>query len=268
MAPLSLRPSPWIVPGVLVAILVLGFIVAAAIGSAEVFNNPTGVVQPGSPSRAPLPNQVSTTTVEMLIAPPFASFVGAAIAFVGVRNGYSRWFAFGGVVAGVATFTVLAASADAIGQWWLASLPTDTNLTAGILAALLAPAGTLSLLFAVLGLPSLSKARGREQLATLLLFGVLFGILVGALAGVVASTVTWAASCPQNGTNCFPVGGVIGDGGTVGGLIGAGLGAVCGVLAWVVRAKGTPEVPELSTYSAGNPETPRHEEGASRGAFG
>ncbi len=247
-APLRLRPSAWIVPGVLVAVLVLGTVVAAAMTSAELFNNPTGVVQPGSPSRAPIPNQISTTTVEMLIAPPYASFVGAALAFVGVRNGPSRWLALGGIFAGVATFTVLAASADTIGQWWLTTLPTDTNLTAGIWAALLAPPGSLSLLLALLGLPWLSKGHGKEQLATLLMFGVIFGILTGAIVGFVASTVTWAASCPQTYSNCFAVGGVIGSGGFVGGLVGAGLGIPCGALAWVVRPKEIGEVPRATTF--------------------
>ena len=106
-----------------------------------------------------------------------------------------------GGLAGIVAFAIVVGyEAVVIGNWWLHSVPTDTNRTAAMLTALLCPPATLAALLCCggsIGSPDIAR---RGLAAQYLAIGVMFSIFLGSLFGSQAAAITWAISCDRSTT--------------------------------------------------------------------
>lgn len=156
------------------------------------------------------------------------------LSYAGVRLRQTVPLALIGGLAGIVAFAVVGYEAVVIGNWWLHSVPTDTNRTAAMLTALLCPPATLAALLCCggsIGSPDIAR---RGLAAQYLAIGVVFSIFLGSLIGSQAAAITWAISC-QPVHNCFPLTSVIGDGAVDGAAVGIPVGLALGLVAFRVR---------------------------------
>ncbi|MGC2290111.1 MAG: hypothetical protein WA688_09705 [Thermoplasmata archaeon] len=175
--------------------------------------------------------------------------MAARIAFIGVRLRRPVTFFILGGAAGIATFAAVGLDCITLGNWWLNNLPTDTNLTAGILSALLCPPAILALLLSVGGNLSGTSTSRRARALQYVGFGMVLGLFVGALYGGEAAAVTWAVSC-RPAENCFPLTTVIYSGETVGCVIGILVGLLTGFIAFLARIEDRSVMPPRAAAPA------------------
>jgi hypothetical protein len=228
----SLERRAWLVPFAICLSVIFGALLSATI---DVIVPTSGIVQ--STLSTPIPNQLSTGVVLWLFGTPFAVLAAAVISYAGLFRPRAWLYTVVGVAIGATVFAGISVNAVGIGDWWIAQVPTDTNRAAALLTAILAPPGILALL---LGSTSARVGRSPQWGGPLMRFlwaGVELGIVLGALIGGCSAVITWSLTCPQNGSGCFTVSGVLSSGLFVGGVEGAALGAVCGYIAWTVRPR-------------------------------
>jgi hypothetical protein len=219
----------WLVPVAVVVAIVAGFFAgftALMIVSPSEWLGPL----PGSFS----PQGIDLQFVTNYFGVPLAAFVAALVAFVGVRVRRPLGFAIVGAAAGTVAYAAIGFDSINLGNWWLHNLPTDTNLTAGYLSALLCPPAILAILFCAEGALSGTPTPRRVKALQFVGLGAVLGLFVGALYGGEAAGVTWAISCHPY-QNCFPTTTVIYGGNFVGSVIGLLAGVGTGFIAFLAR---------------------------------
>lgn len=222
----------WLVATAVIFAIVFG---AAAAATIRGYVNPSGTVQP--PGTAPLSEQLDTENVAWLFGAPLAAFAAAAISAVGLRRNRALPYALLGTAVGIGVFSLVGADAVSIGDWWLNSVPWDTNRAAALFTLLLVPWGTIALLLATVGAWEVRTSPGSARFVHFLTSGVLLGLVLGVLVGVEASAITSVLHCLPVYQSCFTVSSVISGGTLVGGLEGAALGSLCGFVVWIARVR-------------------------------
>lgn len=230
-----LEPTGWSVPLAVTVAVVVGAAVALTI---RTYVNPSGVVQ--NTFGTPLGEQLNTQIVAVLFGAPYAALAAALVSYVGVRRARPVVYAAVGVIAGVLVFAVFGFEAVSIGQWWVSSVPADTNEAAAMFTFLLVPPGALATQLAAYPVPIHPSMRRAGVAARSVLVGVMLGLVLGSLLASLTAGVTWAINCPQNGyTNCFTLSSVLDSALLIGTLAGMAIGAVTGTIAWLLRIRPT-----------------------------
>jgi hypothetical protein len=223
----------WLVPLAVVFAILAGSAAALSIVHSV---DPSGEVQ--DTLTTPVAEQLDSGNVAVLFGAPYAALAAALVAYFGLRTRRPGVFAIAAGVAGVAVFAVVGAEAVAIGQWWIADVPSDTNQAAALFTILLTPPGALALQLAASPVPLLSNVRRGAMVARHLLVGAMMGLVLGSFLGSETAALTWAIHCPQTGAvNCFPVSSVVSSALLLGAIGGLGVGMVTGLLAWSIRGK-------------------------------
>lgn len=217
--------------------IVLAEILGAAIaGEIRLSIDPSGTVQ--SATGTPIGEQLETFNVAILFGAPYAALAAAVFAYAGLRFPRPWVFSLGGVLAGVLVYVIVGFEAVAIGQWWVSSIPADTNRAAALFTLILAPPGALAAQFAVSAARVPSTLRPRTVAAGFVAVGAMFGLLLGSLLASITAALTWAINCPENGyTNCFSLSSVVSSALLIGSIAGVGCGVLTGTIAWLSRRR-------------------------------
>jgi hypothetical protein len=221
----------WVVPAAAAVAAVTGSFLAISVSLAI---SPSGQV--GAVSNPP---GLDLRLVALLFAAPAAALVAAAVSYRACLAERPRLGAMLGVVAGILVGAGVGARSAAIGTWWLASLPSDSNQSAGFLTALLTLVIGFAVAFSVAAVSDEAIASQRGRLAALASIGALTGFFAGAGIGGITGALTFAVhACPpanylcsanQNPFSAMEAGALTGS------WIGGGMGLVSGLFVWPFR---------------------------------
>jgi hypothetical protein len=221
---------PWLVPAAMAIAVLAGSSLAVL---AAILGSPTQTVG------APLTG-LDTRFLAIFFGAPAAGLVAAVGTYYGSFTHRPVSTAIVATVAAIVVACVIGFEAEAIGNWWLSSLPSDTNQTSAIFTVLLTPPVTVSVglaLEALRGHPTTSR---RSHFLGLLTLSIFLGLFIGAYVGSVASALTLSAGCSVGiGVTCggFGIPFVIEEGGLFGSWLGAVMGAISAGVVWRVRVR-------------------------------
>jgi hypothetical protein len=141
----------------------------------------------------------------------------------------------------VVVLSLVGAETISLGQWWVSSVPSDTNEAAVVFTLPLVPPGAPAAQLAVSTSP-IPRAAPSATAARYLLVGAMLGLTLGSLLGPLTAALTWSTHCPQTSYgNCFSLSSVVSSSALVlGAACGLEVGLLTGLVSWWVRRRADP----------------------------
>lgn len=192
--------------------------------------------------------------VALLLFPPICMAITSMIAFLATLPLGRVWGPFNGLAVGLVAALILGTQTPALENWWLNGVPTDTNMAAGQVAALVSVSVAITIAFCLKSVGSyfpFSLARNR-----ILGVGVFASLVSGSIGGpigrVVGAMDAFKCGCSSDVANVV---GPTQTGLIVGAVLGFIVGLVMGLFVGFLLEQLIPPTeippPVLAPYRAG-----------------